>query len=287
MKYLEKAFNFFGKYYLLAIPLFIAIVIPSIIGVALGLPQKTKELSDLITQNPAMFQSNPWEYMGVSQSLFPIYGIMSVASFILMIIAYPSTYGMVSKALSTGNADLGDFLPELKKNIGKYILYGLSLLAIYFGIGIAATILFVILGVVTVASRVIGILLIVLFVLAFIAFLLAFAFLTALWFASMVDDGLGVVDGFKKSFSVAKSYFWSIVGISLLVWIGSAFGGGILSGIFSFIPVISYTFSSGVSALAQFILIVFYFEVYRDKTGKNDYMVENQNPISETPGDYL
>jgi len=288
MKYLENAFKFLGKFFLLLIPLFVATAIPSIISGPSNntLQAQLNEIRNALIKDPTMIQSTSdfFELYGTLASALPFMLLVGLISIILGLIARPATYGMVNKALDTGNADLSDFLPELGNNIGKYILMVLASIGIYLGIGIAAAIIFAIFVGLMAVSKVLGIVLMILFAIALIIGLLVFSYLTVLWFPAMVSDNLGVFDGLKKSISVAKSYFWPIVGISILVAIGSGIVSAIL-GLFQNIPVIGPILLSAFAVLVEFIMIVFYFEVYRDKTGKNDDM--NGDLSFEVPGDYL
>ena len=289
MKYLENAFKFLGKFYLLLLPLFIAIAIPAIISGSgsVAMSNQITEFMMPMQQDPTLFESSAF-WVGLLDVMKPFLikiGIASVISFVLMLIIMPATYGMVNKALATGNADLSDFVPELKNNFLKYIIYGLASIAVSLVVVIAIGIIVGICVAALYAAKALGIILIVIFSMALIVFLFAFSYLIVLWFPAMVADDLGVFDALKKSISVVKPYFWPMVGITLLIGIGGGVAGGALS-MASTIPVVGPLLSSIPSVLIQFIMIIFYFEVYRDKTGKNDYMME-EGPALETPGDYL
>lgn len=289
MKYLENAFKFLGKYYLLLIPLFISVVIPAILNGPSNnaMMEQLNEIQNAIKTDPSLSQ-NPNELLalyGTLASSYAALGIGSLLALVLSIVVMPATYGMVNKALATGNADLSDFVPEMKNNIVKYILFGLVSLVLYFGIGIAVAIIVGICIALMAVSVPLGVIAIILFAFALAAGIYAFTRLILFWFPAMVCDNLGVIDALKKSISVGKSYFWPVVGISLLISIGSGIATGIVNGIFGRIAVIGPTIVSVAPVLAQFILIVFLFEVYRDKTGKNGSV--NEDLISETPGDYL
>lgn len=289
MKYLEKAFKFIGKFYLLLLPLFFAIAIPAIISTsgALAMSNQITEYMMSVQQDPTLAGNSAY-WLGLIDVLKPFLvniAIANLVSFVLSLLVMPATYGMVNKALATGNASLSDFVPELKNNFLKYIIFGLASIALSVVIIIAIAIIVAICTVAIYAAKALGIILIVIFSMALIVFLFAISFLIALWFPAMVADDLGVFDAFKKSISVVKTYFWPMVGITLLVTIGGGIAGSAL-GMASYIPVVGPLLTSIPSVLIQFILIVFYFEVYRDKTGKNDYMLE-EGPEPETPGDYL
>lgn len=289
MKYLENAFKFLGRFYLLLLPLFFATAIPAIISnsATLAMSDQITEYTKSLQQDPTMYGDMAfwWGLLDVLKPFFASLGIASAISFVLMLIIMPATYGMVNKALATGNADLSDFVPELKSNLLKYIIYGLASIAVSLVILIAIGIMVAICVAAMAASKALGIILIVIFSMALIVFLFAFSYLIVLWFPAMVADDLSAFTALKKSISVVKPYFWPMVGISLLIGIGGGVAGSALS-MASRIPVAGPLLSSIPSVLIQFIMIIFYFEVYRDKTGKNDYMME-EGPAPETPGDYL
>lgn len=289
MKYLENAFKFIGKFYLLLLPLFFAIAIPAIISTsgALAMSNQITEYMMPMQQDPTLVGDAAY-WLGLLDVLKPFLiniAIANLVSLVLSLIVLPATYGMVNKALATGNASLSDFVPELKNNFLKYILYGLASIGLSVAIIIVIGILAIVCAVALSAAKALGIILIVILSMALIVFLFAISFLIALWFPAMVADDLGVFDALKKSISVVKTYFWPMVGITLLIMLGGGVAGSAL-GMASYIPVVGPLLTSIPSVLIQFILIVFYFEVYRDKTGKNDYMLE-EGPEPETPGDYL
>ncbi|NLD46504.1 MAG: hypothetical protein GX660_04805 [Clostridiaceae bacterium] len=286
MKYLENSFRFFGKFFLLAIPMYIMFAVPQILMSPALL--KIQESAMEIGNNPESFANLQMQEMlemfaSIYMEALPMMGLSIAASFILGLIIIPATYGVINKALSTGKADLTDFLSEFLHNIGKYILYyiGLILVSILLTIVIA-----VLIGLFVLMSKAIGALGVVLSVLIGIAVflaLLAFGFMLVYWFPAMVADNKGVFQGLKSSISVAKSYFWPTVGISLLISVGSAIAGAVVGGV-QFIPVLGPLVVSIPAAVAQFITTVFYIIVYRDKTGKVE---EEDNSVTELPGGYL
>lgn len=289
MKYLENAFNFLGKYFLLLIPLFISVAIPAIFSASgtSAYTEQALEIQNAIMKDPTLVQ-NPSDFLELYSTLFSSFGVMGIGSLIALvfsIVVVPATYGMVNKALVTGNADLSDFIPEMKNNIVKYILFMLATFVLYFGIVIAIAIIVGICIVLMTVSVPLGVIAIILASLGLLIGIFVFTRLIIFWFPAMVCDDLGVVDALKKSISVGKSYFWPVLGITLLITLGSYIAGGIIGAIIGGITIVGPAIASFVSALAEFIMIVFAIEVYRDKTGKNEYM--NENLITETPGDYL
>lgn len=289
MKYLENAFKFLGKFYLLLIPLFFAIGIPTIISGSgsIAMSNQITEYMNLLQQDPEMLYDSSywWGLLDVLKPFLISMAIANVVSLVLSLIVMPATYGMVNKALATGNADLSDFVPELKKNFLKYIIYWLASIILSIVITIVIGIIVGVCAVGMAAAKALGIILIVILSMAFIVGFFALMVLILLWFPAMVADDLGVFEALKKSISVVKTYFWPILGITLLIMIGGGVAGSAL-GAAMYIPVVGPLLVSIPSVIIQFLTIVFYFEVYRDKTGKNDYMME-EGPAPETPGDYL
>ncbi len=285
MRFLENAFKFTFKNFLLAIPLLISMAIPSLI-ISIG----TAGLVAKMTQKYAqIFQSAmSGEYAGFDASFFdglvtmPMIISVVIGCFLFLLLAilvYPATYGLINKKYETGNATLSDFTQCLSKYIGRYVLYGLLSLAIGIGLGIALIILIVLASVVmALVSNVFGIILMVLFYLVFIVACIVLGVYMHLWFPAVCIEDSGILDGLKNSFKTVKGSFWPILGITLLVSLGGSIVGSIL-GIFPFIGVV---ISSVTTTLAEFILIVYYFEVYRAKTGRfssPDNYQQINNPI--------
>ncbi|MFZ5987644.1 MAG: hypothetical protein ACOYWZ_11040 [Bacillota bacterium] len=295
MKYLEDAFKFLGKFFILIIPLFIASAIPSMIVGGTNTMEMTNRMNEFsVSMAEGSSDMLPQEIFGmlfeILQPFFILVGISLAVSLVLYLVVMPATYGMINKALATGNASLSDFLPELKNNFVKYILFGICsfLVSIIITIILAVIIaLFVFLIIalqsVSTTAMVLGIVIGVLIGIAIILLLMAFGFLLVYWFPAMVVDDLDVVAGFKKSIEVAKSYFWPTVGITLLISIAGSVANSVL-GFFGMVPVIGGIFISIVPTMISFITTVFYIMVYRDKTGKN---VSEEDNMPELPGEYV
>lgn len=286
MKYLEKSIKFFGKFFLLAIPMYIMFAVIQLLTSSAMLQLQDSMLD--IQQNPDMFANMGFEEImemlgSIYMEILPMMGLAFAASFVLGFLINPATYGVINKALATGKADLTDFLSEFLKNVGKYFLYfiGSILIGILLSIVIA-----IFVGLFVLLSKAIGVLGIVLSVLIGIAVVVALFFLSffiVYWFPAMVIDNMGLFQGLKSSISVAKSYYWPTVGISLLISIVSGVAGTIVGGA-QLIPVVGPLIVSIPQALIQFITIVFYMIVYREKTGKIE---EADDGITELPGGYL
>ena len=104
----------------------------------------------------------------------------------------------------------------------------------------------------------------VLFYLVFIVAIVALTTYMYLWFPAVCVEDSGIIDGLKNSFKTVKGSFWPILGITILVSIG----GSILGSILGIFPFIGTVISSVITSLSTFILIVYYFEIYRAKTGR-------------------
>lgn len=274
MRYLENAFRFTFKNFLLTLPLLIAMAIPALVmGIgSMGFLLNFRNFQQMINElsrggnvdlGPGFFFNLYGPAMIVSMITA---GILSI---VLAILVYPATYGLINKKYETGSASFSDITRCLSKFVGRYVLYLLLSMAI--GIGIALVFgIFIAIGTVIIVSgaKAVGILLIVVFVLALLVGVVALKTYMSLWFPAVCIEDTGIIDGLKNSFRYVSGSFWPILGITLLVTLGGGIASMILSGIVGWIPVIGSVVGPVVSALAEFILIVFYFEFYRARIGK-------------------
>jgi len=271
MKYLEKTVNFIIKNYLLAIPLWAMQVIPAVLGSrTVSLLSDAGRWMSLLSDPSAM--RDPVEILGIISSIMPLFVGAGIISFVLAFVVLPATYGMINKAAATGHADLNDFVPALKENIVKYILYWLGTLVVFFIIGIAMFLVILLLSLLVILLKWFGI---IIAVLAFIAILiLSFVInaLLGLWFPSMVIENLSVFDALKKSISIVSKNLLVVVGITLLISVASAIVGFILS-FLDIIPVIGPIITSIIPALSSFALFTFYIMIYREKSSMDSAAV--------------
>lgn len=282
MKYLENTFKFFGKFFLLAIPLYIVYAVYQIL-----LNPAMLEFSEGMTDIVEQFGNNtamPYEelmnlYTAVATPLIPAIMVAFAAFVVLGLLVYPATYGVINKALTTGHADLTDFLSEFKNNIGRFILFALGNALIYIILVIASVLITVVFG----FMGSFGAVLIVLFYIALLIGILVLRVFLFYWFPAMVMDKVGVIEGLKRSFRVAKSYFWPTIGISLLIWVATMIGSAFM-GAFTMIPIFGALIASVLPALSEFIYIAFYFIVYKDKTSESE---EEYDSTSGSSGEYL
>ncbi|QNU68546.1 hypothetical protein EHE19_009170 [Ruminiclostridium herbifermentans] len=285
MRYLENAFKFTLNNFLLAIPLLISMAIPSLI-IKIGTAGFTAKLAQKYTE---IFMSVlRGEYLDISANFFdelismPMIICVTIGGFLLLlfsILIYPATYGLINKKYETGNATLSDFTQCMSKYIGRYIQFGLLSIAISIGLVLVLVILVVIASVIAaLVSTIAGILLMLLFYFAFIVGNIALGIYMILWFPAVCVEDSGIIEGLKNSFKTVNGSFWPILGITILISLGGGIAGSIL-GIFPFVGVV---ISSVISRLANFVLIVYYFEIYRAKTGRfysADNFQQINNPI--------
>lgn len=275
MRYLENAFRFTFKNFLITLPLLISMAIPALImgfgsmGFLLNMGNFQRMIENMSRGGmpkfgPDFFLSLYGPAMLISML---IAGLLSI---VLAILVYPATYGLINKKYETGSASFSDITQCMSKFIGRYILYLLLSIAIGIGLAVVLAILVGIGVALAMVNKVVGILLIVLFVLAFIVGVIALKTYMSLWFPAVCIEDIGVTQGLKNSFKYVSGNFWPILGISLLVTLGGGVASLILGGIVGWIPVIGSVVGPVVSAIAEFILIVFYFEFYRARIGKFD-----------------
>ncbi len=275
MRYLENAFKFTFKNFIITLPLLIAMAIPSMVmGVgSLGFLFNMKNFEQIFEQmldNSGTFVPSYDMFVGLYGPTMIISMIVStVLTLVLSILVYPATYGMINKKYETGTSTLSDITASMTKYIGRYVLYGLLSIALWIGLTVAYLILVAIgVVVVTAVSNVAGAILLVLFTLAFIAACIAFGVYTSLWFPAVCVENSDIITGLKNSFRYVSGSFWKILGISILISIFGTIAGTIVGLVVGWIPIIGGAVSSIVSNLAQFITIVFFFEIYREKSGK-------------------
>lgn len=294
MKYLEDAFKFFGKHFMLALPFIIALILPNIIAGSYNAQEMTERLNEY---NEAIASGNmlPEEIFGmlfeIMQPFFVLMGISIIVTFVLTVLVTPPTYGMINKALATGDASLNDFFSEFGKNFLKFFIYGIASILVWLVVsvifsvigGLFALVIAALNGVGT-AAMVLGVVVGILIAIVLIFLMMVFGFLLSYWFPAMVVDDLPVFTALKKSIEVAKSYFWPTVGISLLISIGGGTAASVISMSLQTIPVVGVVLGSIPSAIAQFITIVFLMMVYRDKTGKNEIQDDN---VSDLPNEFI
>ncbi len=276
MRHLENAFKFTFKNFLLTLPLLISLAIPALIA-GVGSMGILMNNGDFISKFQRMMEDIQYGgildyndlFAGMNLGAFFVSLLVSgLLSFVFMILVRPATYGLINLHYETGNAKLNDFTKCMSKYIGRFVLYGLLHIAIAIGLIIVFTILMVIGGIVASISTPLGVILIILFVLATIVGAIALYTYMNLWFPAVCVEDSDIIQGLKNSFRYVKGSFWPILGITLLITICGSIAGSILGGIIGLIPIVGNIVAPIISGLAEFILMVYYFEVYREKTGR-------------------
>lgn len=261
MNYLVNAVKFSIKNWMLILPLFVLMALAALIG-GVGSAANLGALTGLIsggTDPSALFAALP-------ALLTSIVG-GGIVSFIAPFIYMPAIYGLVNKSLETGNATLNDIGAAISNNFVKYIIYFVGQIVVYLVCGIPALLLLLLFSWLTTVLHGFGIFLLVIIVLALFVFFIVLGVLLSLWFAAMVIDGLDVVAAAKKSIEVVKGFFWTIVGITVLVGIAAAIVGSIL-GFLNAIPLLGPIITSAVPTAQTFVMIVFSIMIYRERTGR-------------------
>lgn len=281
MRYLEKAFKFTFKNFILFLPLLISIAIPALVMSvgSMGFLLRMRNIEELqrLMRDFAYNSNNISAIPNLFNNLYgptmlASMGIAGLLSIVFAIIVKPATYGLVNKKYETGSASLSDFTSNMSKFAGRYVMFALLSFAIWLGVSVVMTTLGVV-GVIIIAASSaapVGILLIIVAAIGAIVVSTALNTYLTLWFPAVCVENSSISAGLKNSFKRVSGYFWPILGITLLVTICGSITGLILSGILGWIPIIGKTVSPLVSGIAQIILMVFYFEVYRNRTGRYD-----------------
>lgn len=263
MKYIVNAFNFSIRNWMLIIPLYALTALAALIGGAGG----TLGLSAITSILTGGGLNDPGQLINLIPGILVAAAGGGIVSFLVQFAINPISYGLVNKSLETGSASLNDTSAVLKENFVKYLLYFVGQLVVFGVFFIAAFLVVLLLGLIASVLGPIGIALIFIVVIALLIAYLIITTLLCLWFSAMVIDNHDVVAAAKKSVEIVKSYFWTVLGINVLVLIAGSIIGSILSFI-NVIPLLGPIIYSVVPAAQTFILLVFYISFYREKTGR-------------------
>ena len=264
MKYFEDAFKFATKNYLILIPIFIATLVPALL--IIGATPTVADLQAIVQdfqQYPDYFISNPDAFFDAFQTA----GIgnsasSSAISTILNFMAIPMTAGLIKLGLNKGSVSVNDFAVALGSNIGKYLRYFLATILFGILIAIAVVLYFVFLIPTSISMQESGIFMFIIGVLILSVFGVLIAIFLSFWFGAMVLDDLGVMAALKKSFTVTRRCFWTLVGIGLLLAIAEGVVSG-FAGLFAFVPLLPTVLKTAVSAFAAVVHMTFLFMIYR------------------------
>jgi hypothetical protein len=261
MNYLVNAVKFSIKNWIFILPLFILMALASLIG-GVSSAASLGAFTGLLQSN-----SDPGALLAALPALITSIIGGGVVAFIAPFIYMPATYGLVNKSLETGNATINDIGAAISNNFVKYIIYFVGQLVVYLVCGIPAFLLVLLFSWLTTALHGLGIFLLFIIMIALIVFFVVLGVLLSLWYAAMVIDGLDVVAAAKKSIEIVKGFFWTIIGITILVSIAASIVAGIL-GFLRVIPLIGPIIISAVPTAQTFVMIVFSIMVYRERTGR-------------------
>jgi hypothetical protein len=280
MKYFEDAFKFVTKNYLILIPFFIAALVQALL--VMGSTPTTADIQAILSdfqQYPDYFLSNPDAlFEALSAAGIGNSASSGAISMILNFMAIPMTAGLVKLGLNKGNISINDFAPALGSNIGKYLRYFLA--GILFGLVIAVAFVLYVVALVTVLVTMgeSGVIVFFIGIILLFIFSVAIAFFLSFWFGAMVLDNLGAMAALKKSFTIAKRCFWTLVGVGLLLAIAEGIVGGIV-GLFAFIPLLPTILNSAVSAVVTVVHMAFIFIIYRSYQPASKIETEDVNVI--------
>ncbi|HHV29413.1 DUF7847 domain-containing protein [Acetivibrio mesophilus] len=288
MNYLERIFKFLGKYFVLAVPLIIATAIPVIISGSVSdaeMTQAINELSASIAAQEIDTMLALTMMLEVMRPMLVLTAIANIVSFVLNLFVAPATYGMINKGLETDNAGIGDFFPQMGKNLPKYIIYTIFnffvdvILVLVFAL-ILCLFVFLTFALKGVGGAAFGLGIVLTVIVGIVLGLVMYGIkcILSYWFPAMVVDNMNVISAFKKSIEIGKSYLWQTIGVTILISIASSVITGTLGVFAGMLPYVGYVLISIPAALGSFITLVFYMTVYRDKTRN----VEDEDEIGLT-----
>ncbi|ABN52452.1 MAG TPA: hypothetical protein DEF39_13570 [Hungateiclostridium thermocellum] len=298
MKYLQEVFEFLGKHFLLALPMIIAVAIPNIITGTVNnaeILEGINELSSVAEYAQMDSMEMLRTYLEIMKPWFTASTIAGIVSFLLSLFVVPATYGMVNKGLETGNADLGDFFPQMAMNLPKFIIYKIfnflvdTVLSLAFML-ILALFIFLLWLLKEIGTSVLFLGIAITFVVAVMLYVVIYGIkcILSYWYPAMLVDSMKVTSAFKKAVEVGRSCLWQTVGITFLISMANFFITVTLKNFANTLPRVGIYLEpvliSIPSGLAGFILLAFYLAVYRDKTRK---MEDKDVDIFESPGEFV
>ncbi|NLI58393.1 MAG: hypothetical protein GX387_07730 [Clostridium sp.] len=270
MEYLENAFKFWGRHKLLIVPLFILICIMVFMG-SPALNEISSVLNDMAEFGKETGVEDNVDLYGELVKIAP--NTISLAYVVLLglllgIFILPATYGMIIKGYETGTTSLGSFFTSLKKYFAKFIPYFFGVLLFMAAVIVIYFLILIIFPFIYALSWQLGLVVFAGIIIASVIIVCLMFNVLNVWFIAVAWDGMKIFEGFFKAFELLKSYFWSSIGIAfsmgfLYVTIIALIGGALES-----IFVVSCIVRSFLLSIFAFVLMVFGFELYRDRTDK-------------------
>lgn len=270
MKYLNNAFKFLTKFYILAVPLLILNVLSALLN-SKGSSNIFSEFSEMFGNQFSNFDnierfSDPKFIFSLVPSILAFTVGASLLAILMKFIAEPATYGMINKAQQVGTADLNDFIPSLKENFVKYLLYWVGTIIVGIIIGIVFLVVILIVGLLIALLKWVGVIFLIIALIAMFIVGIMLSVFMSLWFTTMVVDDLDVIGGLKRSVGIAKKNFFVLLGVDILIAIGSFVVSGILGMLVGWIPVIGTIVLSVVPTASAFIMIAFRMDLYKQSS---------------------
>jgi len=169
-------------------------------------------------------------YLEIMKPWFTASTIAGIVSFLLSLFVVPATYGMVNKGLETGNADLGDFFPQMAMNLPKFIIYKIfnflvdTVLSLAFML-ILALFIFLLWLLKEIGTSVLFLGIAITFVVAVMLYVVIYGIkcILSYWYPAMLVDSMKVTSAFKKAVEVGRSCLWQTVGITFLISMANFF----------------------------------------------------------------
>jgi len=265
MKYIENAFKFTINHYLILVPIFAATVITGLwMSQAVSL-DFLRVYSDIIA-----FSNDPSSFLefGYATQVLGRYATFfagaSLLGLVLQFVSLPITAGVIKKALDDQSVTVNDYVPALKENVLKYVMYYIGRIVLNVVITVPTFIIAILLLFVGSFLGSFVILVAILIVLAVIALFITVNVVTSFWFSAMVLDNEEVVGALKKSVKVAKTCFGTLILVTIIISIAAGVVGGIL-GVTASIPLIGAVIGAAAPTLGTVLQMVFVFTLYREK----------------------
>ncbi len=273
MEQVKKAFGTLRKNWILAIPIYLARLVPALFSIYIFSEISTELTSMLSVEEIGEaqhvlenFEQVTREFFQANRDYILASVIVAVLGIIMNFIAMPATFGMIKENLEQGERlDPSRIFPNAGRYFGKYLLYRIGNLSLWIFF-ILLSILVIVLAAL-VGARVdegMAVLLVMLLGLAVILMAAILHLVLKLWFPAMVLEDLGVFEGLKEAFRKSKICFWPLfagfLGIRIGAWITNMFVNMIIGDV----PYLTPVLSNVIPTAALVLLLIFYMLIYRE-----------------------
>lgn len=278
MEYLENAFKFWGRYIFLIVPLLIMNSVLMLIGAP-----AVREISNVLNRiSETARESGETAGVNVYEALVQMTPNLTslifagILALLLSIFILPATYGMIIKGYETGAIGFGDFFTSLKRNFIKFIPHFFSVLLSVVAIVIILILALILFTIIFSFSWQLGFLFFAVIIIGLIITICLLFNIFNISFIAMAWDNMKLSEAFLKSFKLVKSYLWSSIGITFVMGLLYITINALIGGVLDTIFIIGSVFKGFLISMCIYVLIVFGFEIYRDRTNKKTVL-----------GDYL